>query len=121
MPLASLRRSFTPESVRATPDQQGVFTLWDGNECVYVGHTPWNTSLRDRLRRTLALQQEAVVDASHFTWEVTPTPKTREGDLLELFLEKHGKPPRYNRPGSPLGAPAESITDLRARERSGAS
>ena len=93
---------------------QGAFTLWNGNECVYVGHTPWNNSLRDCLRQHLALLQEHVIDASHFTWETTSTPKTREGDLLAQCIQKHGKLPRYNRPDSPLRPTNTCVTDLRA-------
>lgn len=115
MPVASLRWQLIPECVRGTPDLQGVFTLWDANECVYIGHTPRNTSLRDRLREHLALQQGGVIDASHFAWETTSTPRTREVDLLAACLQKQGRLPRYNRPDSPLQAPAACVTDLRAR------
>jgi hypothetical protein len=115
MPVTSLRWRFVPDLVRETPDQQGVFTLWEGNDCVYIGHTPWNRSLRDLLREHLALQQEGTIDATHFTWEATATPKTREGDLLHVFLHKHGKLPRYNGSGSPLRTAERCITDLRAR------
>lgn len=117
MPVASLRWQFALEHVRETPDAQGVFTLWDASECVYIGHTPWNTSLRDRLREHFALQGEGVIDASHFSWETTSTPKTREGELLAACVHKQGKLPRYNRAGSPLQAPKDCITDLRARGR----
>lgn len=115
MPVASLRSELNAQSVRETPDQQGVLTLWDADECVYIGHTPWNTSLRDRLREHLALQQDGVIAASHFSWEATPMPKTREGELLAATLHRHGKLPRYNRADSPLGAAPECVTDLRAR------
>lgn len=111
MRVASLRWRLSPETIRGTPDLQGTYTLWDGGECVYVGHTAWNSSLRDRLRELFALQQEGVIDFSHFTWEITPTPKTREMDLVS----QQGKLPRYNRPGSPLQRPSTCVTDLRAR------
>jgi hypothetical protein len=114
MRVASLLWSFTAEHVRKTPDMQGVFTLWDGDDCVYVGHTPWNRSLPECLRQHLALRDEGVIRASRFTWETTSTPKGREYQLLALNIEKHGKLPRYNRAGSPLRAPKTSITDLRA-------
>lgn len=115
MQVASLRWRFTPAFVRETPDVQGVYSLWDGDECVYIGHTPWNMSLRDCLRQPLALQQQGVIDVSHFTWETTPTPKTREGDLLSIFIHKQGKLPRYNRDGSPLQPTRTCVTDIRAR------
>jgi hypothetical protein len=115
MRVASLRRRFTTEQVRETPDLQGAFTLWDGDECVYVGHTPWNRSLQECLRQHLAFRDEGVIQASHFTWETTSTPKSREYELLSLNVEKRGKLPRYNRADSPLKPPKSSITDLRAR------
>ena len=115
MPVASLRWQFDAESVRDTPDEQGVFTLWDAEECVYIGHTPGNTSLRDRLRAHLSLRHEGLIEASHFAWETTPMPRTREGDLLAACLGKRGKLPRYNRPDSPLRPPPACVTDLRGR------
>ena len=115
MCVASLPRNLTPEHVRETPDVQGVYTLWDGAECVYIGHTPRNISLRDRLRKLFELQQQGAIELSHFTWETTPTPKTREAELVSQFVEKQGKVPRYNRPGSPLQLETTCVTDLRAR------
>ncbi|TAK80678.1 MAG: hypothetical protein EPO20_28200 [Betaproteobacteria bacterium] len=115
MAVASLRWRFHADAVRDTPEQQGVFTLWDASDCVYIGHTPWNTTLRDRLRAYLELQEQGLIAASHFTWEATPTPKTREGDLLQVYLDKHGSLPRYNHADSPLRAAENCVTDLRAR------
>lgn len=115
MRVASLPRKLTLEHVRETPDVQGVYTLWDGAECVYVSHTPWNISLRDQLRKLLELQQGGAIEVSHFMWETTPTPKTREGELVAQIAERQGKLPRYNGPGSPLQPESTCVTDLRAR------
>lgn len=115
MRVASLRWKLSPESVRETPDLQGVYSLWDKADCVYIGHTPWNLSLRDRLRELLVLQQDGAIEASHFTWETTPTPKTREAELIALWAEKSGKLPRYNRGDSPMPQAKGCVTDLRAK------
>ncbi len=115
MRVASLRWDFTPQRVREIPDMQGVFTLWEGDECLYVGHTPYNRSLQACLCRLLELRDEGVIRASQFTWETTATPKGREYQLLALNVEKRGRLPRYNQAGSPLRSTASSITDLRAR------
>jgi hypothetical protein len=114
MRVASLRLRFTVERVRQTPDLQGVFALWDGRQCVYVGHTPWNRSLPQCLREHLALSDEGAIRVSHFSWETTSTPKTRERQVLARAKEKLGRLPLYNRPGSPLASIKSSITDLRA-------
>jgi hypothetical protein len=56
-----------------------------------------------------------VIRASHFAWETTSTPKTRESEVLAIRLARQGRRPRYNRPGSPLAATKTSVTDLHAR------
>lgn len=94
---------------------QGVFTLWDDDECVYVGHTPWNRSLQECLRQHLALRDDRVIEATHFAWEATAMPKSREYDLLALNIRKRGRLPRYNRGDSPLRPSRTCVTDLRAR------
>lgn len=114
MRVASLRCRFTAERVREIPDAQGVFTLWDGKECVYVSHTPWNRSLQRCLMEHLALNGAGAIRVSHFTWETTSTPKGREDELLRQKTERQGRLPRYNLPGSPLEPTRSSITDLRA-------
>jgi hypothetical protein len=115
MHVTSLRCPFAAEHVCNTPDMQGVFTLWDGDECLYVGYTPWNRSLRACLRQLLALRDEGVIRASHFAWEMTSTPKTREYQLLSRNVEKQGRLPRYNKADSPLRFTHTSVTDLHAR------
>ena len=114
MRIASLRCSFTAERVREIPDVQGVFTLWDGKECVYVSHTPWNRSLQQCLREHLTFNSVGTIHVSHFTWEATSTPKSREDELLRQKLERQGRLPRYNLPGSPLAPTRTSVTDLHA-------
>ena len=115
MRVASLRWRFTAERVREIPDVQGVFTLWDGKECVYVSHTPWNRSLQQCLREHLVLNDAGAIRVSHFTWETTCTPKSREKELLRRRIERQGRLPLYNLPGSPLAPTRSSVTDLRAR------
>jgi hypothetical protein len=91
MPIASLRWRFDAETLRDVPESPGVCTLWTGNELVYIGRTEGTGTLRALLRSLLD------VPVTHFTWEVTVTPKTRAGDLLDAYLEKNGRLPRYNR------------------------
>lgn len=104
MVVSSLKWRLDADSVRETPEYQGVLSLWDDAELVYIGHTKGNSSLRDNLRRFLALRDQGVLRATHMTWEITVTPKTREGDLLEVYLDKHGVLPLYNRASDLLAA-----------------
>ena len=89
--------------------------LWDDTECVYIGHTPWNLSLEETLRQHLALVEQGIIEASHYSWESSAAPKSREYDLLSLQIARKGRLPRYNRGNSPLSSPKACITDLRAR------
>jgi len=90
MSIASLRWHFDAETLRDVPEGPGVCTLWSSHELVYIGRTEGNSTLRDLLRSFLGAR------VTHFTWEVTVTPKTRAGDLLDTYLEKYGRLPRYN-------------------------
>jgi len=90
MSIASLRWRFDAEILRDVPEAPGVCTLWSGNETVFIGRTEANATLRDLLRTFLG------AGVTHFTWEVTVTPKTRAGDLLDAYLERHGRLPRHN-------------------------
>lgn len=96
MPISSLRWRFDAENLRDVPDGPGVFTLWDDGELVLIGRTEGSTVLRELLRELLQSVREQQVPATHFTWEITTTPRTRAGDLLNAFLEKYGRLPRYN-------------------------
>lgn len=104
MVVSSLKWRLDAESVRETPEFQGVLFLWDDAELVYIGHTKGNSSLRDNLRRFLALREQGAVRATHMSWEITVTPKTREGDLLQVYRHRHGVLPIYNRAAAPIAA-----------------
>ena len=96
MSIASLRWRFDSETLRDVTEGPGVCTLWSGNELVYIGRTDGSQTLRDLLRTFLGPTEAHEFTVSHFTWEVTVTPKTRAGDLLDNYIEKHGRLPRYN-------------------------
>jgi hypothetical protein len=115
MTVASLPRALIARNVREAPEVQGVFTLWDGDERVYIGHTPGNSSLRDCLCEQLQLREKGRLQASHFSWETTAVGRMRQEELLSLCLEKQGDLPRYNRGDSLLGTDDTPATDLRAR------
>lgn len=71
--------------VSLSPDTPGVFELWQDDEVVYVGST---RRLRGELVHRLL---ESHTDATHFAWEITYDPLTRERELLaELDDEKNG-------------------------------
>lgn len=100
--ITSLKWKFDPESIRGTPKTQGVFGLWDDASIVYIGATERTLFLPDALRELHALKRRGIVQATHFTWEITITPRSWAGELLRLHFNRYGCLPRYNQPSSAL-------------------
>ena len=61
-----------------------------------------NLYLPDALRELLSLKRRGILRATHFTWEITITPRSWAGELLRLHFNKHGILPLYNQPASAL-------------------
>ena len=102
--ITSLKWKFDADAIRGTPRTQGVFGLWDEATVVYIGATERNVFLPDALRELLALKHRGTIHATHFTWEITITPRSWAGELLRLHFNRHGCLPLYNQPTSALQA-----------------
>ena len=100
--VTSLKWKLDSDSIRGTPKTQGVFGLWDEAQIVYIGATERNVYLPDALRELLTLKRRGIIHATHFTWEITITPRSWAGELLRLHFNKYGALPLYNQPGSAL-------------------
>ena len=100
--ITSLKWKFDAESIRGTPRTQGVFGLWDEGRIVYIGATARSVFLPDALGELLGLKRRGIIQATHFTWEITITPRSWAGELLRLHFNKHGALPLYNQPASAL-------------------
>ena len=100
--VTSLKWKFDPESIRGTPKTQGVFGLWDESLIVYIGATERAVFLPDVLQQLLTLKRRGIIQATHFTWEITITPRSWAGELLRLHFNKYGALPLYNQPTSAL-------------------
>jgi hypothetical protein len=100
--VTSLKWKLDSDSIRGTPKTQGVFGLWDEGQIVYIGATERNVYLPDALRELLTLKRRGIIHATHFTWEITITPRSWAGELLRLHFNKFGALPLYNQPSSAL-------------------
>src|SRR4030095_3819771 len=98
----SLKWKLDSDSIRGTPKTQGVFGLWDEGQIVYIGATEPSFSLPDALRELLTQKRRGIIHATHFTWEITITPRSWAGELLRLHFNKYGALPLYNQPASTL-------------------
>jgi len=100
--ITSLKWKLDAESIRGTPRTQGVFGLWDEGRIVYIGATARSVFLPDALGELLGLKRRGIIHATHFTWEITITPRSWAGELMRLHFNKHGSLPLYNQPASAL-------------------
>ena len=100
--VTSLKWKFDAESIRGTPRTQGVFGLWDEGRIVYIGATARSVFLADALGELLGFKRRGIIQATHFTWEITITPRSWAGELLRLHFNQHGELPLYNQPASAL-------------------
>lgn len=81
---------FNAENVGQVPDGEGVFQLLNDEKAVIC------------IKGTLNLKQElegelgAREDAKYFIYEEEPMYTKRESELIQHFLQAHGKMPKYN-------------------------
>lgn len=91
-----MRLRFVDKHVQSVPEQPGIFYLWDNALLVYVGRTAPRSNLREELHHALTMAMADDMLATHFSYEVTATPKTRAAEELRGHFERWGALPRYN-------------------------
>jgi len=88
--LSGRRYRFTRIVIAGSPDEAGVYTLWNGEEVVYYGRA-------ERIRsRLLELYYTDKHRATHYSWEVCADPMARESELLAEHARAFGALPRDN-------------------------
>ena len=87
---------FEDKHVQKVPERPGMFCLWDHAHLVYVGRTAPRSNLRAELDHALTMAMAEDLMCTHFSYEVTTTPKTRAAEELRDFFERWGTLPRYN-------------------------
>jgi hypothetical protein len=87
---------FTEKFVLQAPEEAGIYCLWHHANLVYVGRTAPRTTLRAELHHALRVAMASDLSATHFTFEVSKTPKTRAAEELRDYFERWGSLPRYN-------------------------
>jgi hypothetical protein len=97
MPVKKPKYKLTRAMVDAAPGEQGLYALWEDEELIYVGRTSVNTTIRERLREHLARRLCPCTEkATHYSWELSLRPATREVETLEKILAEFGRMPRCN-------------------------
>ena len=94
-----MRQRFTEEDVQNVPDESGIFSLYQDRDLVYIGRTSPRTGVRGELQHALRVRlADEELAATHFTFELTKSPKTRAAEELREYFENWGRLPLYNRP-----------------------
>ena len=94
----SRRYRFTRIVISGSPDDAGVYTLWDGEEVVYYGRAEGKRADADCTIRSCLLDHyyNGVQKPTHYSWEVCTEPAVREAELLAQHQQAFGRPPRLN-------------------------
>lgn len=89
---------FTEENISRSPNQAGVYALYDASGIVYFGRATGTTvTIRSRLYDHKRGDGDGCTQsATHYSREVTSTPVAREKELLEHYKQEHGVLPRCN-------------------------
>ena len=94
MPISDPLYRFAHAIVQGAPANAGVYALWQDGEMIYLGRA---TSIRERLLEHLERTPlPCTSGATHYSWELSLRPATREVELLELYKKRHGRLPRCN-------------------------
>jgi hypothetical protein len=81
---------FTAEAVESVPETEGVFQLLDGEKNVI------RISGTENLHRDLSECLADPGEARYLMWEEDPMYTKRESELIQQYLQKHGKLPGDN-------------------------
>jgi hypothetical protein len=93
-----MRQRFSAEDIRNVPEESGIYCLYQDRDLVYIGRTAPRTGLKSELEHALRMAMADDMHASHFTFELTKSPKTRAVEELRSYFETFGRLPMYNRP-----------------------
>jgi hypothetical protein len=93
--VPSRRYRFTRIVIAGSPDEAGVYALWDGEEVIYYGRAEGeNATIRSRLLDHYYGDSRR---ATHYSWEVCKDPRAREAELLGEHERAFGRLPRDNK------------------------
>jgi hypothetical protein len=92
------RYRFTRTMIEGAPADPGVYALWQDDELIYYGRAS-GTSVsiqRALLERLIGRAGPCTQGATHYGWEISLDPATREADLLAEYKLAFKRLPRCN-------------------------
>ncbi len=96
MPIDEPKYKFARSLIAGAPEGSGLYALWEGGEMIYIGRAN-GTTIRQALLRHLEKKYcPCSAHATHYTWELSLRPATRELEVLRDFEARHQRLPRCN-------------------------
>ena len=87
----------TQQNVDSSPNNIGVYELYDGETIIYIGRASGTDTIRKRLQSHKRGDEGACTQrATNYRREICNNPISRETELLEEYKRIHGKLPRCN-------------------------
>ncbi len=88
MPIGGEPFPFTDENISLSPDQPGVYALFQNGPLIYIGQS--GQSIRSRLQDHKNGREGRCTEvATHYNREVTSRPMDRESELLDEFFHEN--------------------------------
>ena len=90
-------RPFTDVEIDIATALNGVYALYDGSEAIYIGQGKGAEGIKGRLKSHKAgYEGHCITQATHFNYEICPSPPLREAALLREHITIWEKLPRCN-------------------------
>ena len=97
MPIRNPKYRLTRVMVEGAPNEPGLYALWEEDELIYLGRASLAATIRARLTEHLERRLCPCTErASHYSWELSLRPATREVEILEEHTAQFGRMPRCN-------------------------
>lgn len=95
MPIKGTRYSFNKKNVDGSPEKPGVYALFDGDKCIYIGKA--SKSIRTRLQCHLRGDEGRCTQQATDYWRLScSSPEDAERQMLIDYVMEHGRAPRCN-------------------------
>jgi len=96
MPIDEPKYKFVRSLVAGAPESSGIYALWEDGEMIYVGRANGMTIKEALLRHIEQGHCPCTARATHYSWELSLRPATRELEVLQHFEARHQRLPRCN-------------------------
>ena len=96
MPIDAPNYKFVRSLVAGAPEGSGIYALWEDGEMIYIGHANGMTIRQALLRHLEKGHCPCTARATHYSWELSLRPATRELEVLRDFEARHQRLPRCN-------------------------